>query len=195
MMDESHSVGLTSLLQRMQSGDMTVRNQLFRTAQTKLEQLARRMLRRQMYLRRWAETDDVLQNACIRLMRALDSTTPTDSREFFNLVAAMIRRELIDLARYFLAARRRDPDRLDNQPEPVAPDVDWIELDRWTALHEAVEQLPVELREVFALTLYHGWTQPEIAKLFGVDVRTVRRRWRTAIEALHQALGGAFPED
>jgi DNA-directed RNA polymerase specialized sigma24 family protein len=48
---------------------------------------------------------------------------------------------------------------------------------------------------VFGLTFCHGWTQPQIADLFGVDVRTVRRRWRAAAEALHRALGGALPGD
>ena len=28
------------------------------------------------------------------------------------------------------------------------------------------------------LTFYHGWTQAEIAELFQVDERTIRRRWQ-----------------
>ena len=59
--------------------------------------------------------------------------------------------------------------------------------------YDAVERLPVEEREVFMLAFYHGWTQAQIAELFGVDERTVRRRWRAAGEKLHAALGGELP--
>jgi DNA-directed RNA polymerase specialized sigma24 family protein len=31
---------------------------------------------------------------------------------------------------------------------------------------------------------YHGWTQVKIAELFGVDERTIRRRWATACDRL-----------
>ena len=67
------------------------------------------------------------------------------------------------------------------------------DLDRWTALHEAAERLPVEEREVFGLTFYHGWTQQQIGELFGVDERTVRRRLRRAVEELTAELGGELP--
>jgi RNA polymerase sigma factor (sigma-70 family) len=58
-------------------------------------------------------------------------------------------------------------------------------LDRRQALHEAVERLPAELREVFGLTFYHDWTQGQIAGLLGVSPRQVRRRWRDACRRLH----------
>lgn len=193
-MDESHNTGLTALLDRVRSGDAAARDHLFRTVQARLENLARRMLRRHPAVRRWTETGDVLQNAAVRLMRALEGTRVADTREFFNLAATVIRRELIDMARHFLGSRRAMPGSLDGHPEPVAADAAPAELNRWAALHEAVERLPVEQREVFGLTLYHGWAQREIANLFGVDERTVRRRWRAAVETLHESLGGEFPE-
>jgi DNA-directed RNA polymerase specialized sigma24 family protein len=67
------------------------------------------------------------------------------------------------------------------------------DLDLWSAFHEQVEWLPAEEREVVGLTFYHGWTQAQIAELFGVDERTVRRRWRRACRQLTQALGGHLP--
>lgn len=194
-MNEPKDANLTALLAQVRSGDTAVRNQLFRIAQGRLEELARRMLQRYPAVRRWTETNDVFQNASVRLMRALEGTTMADSREFFNLAAAVIRRELIDMARHFLRSRRDRVSSLDEQAEPPAADANPDDLDRWAALHEAVERLPVEQREVFGLTLYHGWTQQQIADLFAIDVRTVRRRWRAAVEELHATLGGGFPED
>ena len=67
------------------------------------------------------------------------------------------------------------------------------DLDRWAQFHTAVENLPSEQREVIGLTFYHGWTQAEIAELFQVDERTVRRRWQAACQALNETLGGQLP--
>jgi RNA polymerase sigma factor (sigma-70 family) len=60
-------------------------------------------------------------------------------------------------------------------------------------LHEAVEKLPVELREVFGLTLYHGWTQSQIAELLQISDRQVRRLWTESCRRLHTALRGELP--
>ena len=78
--------------------------------------------------------------------------------------------------------------------EAADRDDDPAELERWTRFHEAVEALPVEEREVVSLAFYHGWTHGQIAELFGVDERTVRRRWRAACLRLHDALEGHLPE-
>ena len=46
-----------------------------------------------------ADTGDVLQNSTIRLLRSLQTMRPATTRDYFNLAAVHIRRELIDLAR------------------------------------------------------------------------------------------------
>ena len=40
------------------------------------------------------------------------------------------------------------------------------------------------------LKFYHGWKEAEIAGLFQLDARTVRRRWRAACLKLHEVLRG-----
>ena len=47
---------------------------------------------------RWEQTDDVLQNALVRLCRALEAAPPEDARHFYHLAELQIRRELLDLA-------------------------------------------------------------------------------------------------
>ena len=49
-------------------------------------------------------------------------------------------------------------------------------------------RLPVREREVVGLVFYHGWTQGQVAELFQVDVRTVRRWWESAMVTLHREL-------
>lgn len=192
-----------ALLARIRAGDPAARDELIRACQDRLVRLARRMLRGFPNVRRWADTGDVFQNAAMRLLRALEQMDVADTRGLFNLAATMIRRELIDLARHFNGpegvganhashapgdAGRCVPDR----PDPAA---DPGKLERWTALHEAAERLPVEEREVFGLVFYHGWTQAQVGALLGFDPRTVRRRWQAACLALHAALDGLLPEE
>jgi hypothetical protein len=62
------------------------------------------MLRDFPGVHRWEETDDVLQNAQLRLNRALGAAQPPTVAELFRLAAAQVRRELIDLARHYSAA-------------------------------------------------------------------------------------------
>jgi RNA polymerase sigma-70 factor (ECF subfamily) len=197
-----HTAQLRGWLDRIQSGDRTARDELVRACHARLEVLARRMLRRYPFVRRWADTDDVFQGAAVRLLRAVEAVPLADTRGFLNLAAAVIRRELIDLARHFngpmgVGANHASvgPGKTDGPaaPEAEAPRERPGELDRWCALHEAVERLPAEEREVFGLTFYHGWTQAQIAELYQVDERTVRRWWKAACLALHHALGGELP--
>jgi DNA-directed RNA polymerase specialized sigma24 family protein len=45
------------------------------------------------------------------------------------------------------------------------------------------------------LIYYHGWTQAQVAELFQVNVRTVRRWWESVLVELHRMLKGASDED
>src|SRR5262249_44655981 len=88
------------LLGRLRDGDRAVRDQLLGFACERLGRLAHKMVRDFPGVARWEGTDDVLQNATLRLCRALKDATPESPRSFFNLAAVQIRRELIDLARH-----------------------------------------------------------------------------------------------
>jgi RNA polymerase sigma-70 factor (ECF subfamily) len=182
-------------LDRMQAGDAAARNELMRLVSTRLEQLARQMLRRFPNVRRFNETGDVVQGAVVRLLRSLEHVRPPSVRDFFNLAANHIRSELLDLARRHSA---RPATALTTQGgEPVAPETAseaLADLDRWYAFHDAVEQLPAEEREVVSLVFYHGRTQAQVAELFGVTERTIRRRWQAACVKLSDTLHGALPD-
>src|SRR4051812_41715731 len=80
-------------------GNETARSELIRHSCHRLEKLTRRMLRGFPHLRRWEQTDDVLQNALMRLHRALANVKPESARHFFNIAAKEIRWELLDLAK------------------------------------------------------------------------------------------------
>jgi RNA polymerase sigma factor (sigma-70 family) len=191
---------LHDYLDRYRAGDRAATDAFLRRVCGRLERLARSMLRGFPSVRRWADTDDVLQSALMRLLRTLQATRPESTRHFANLAALHIRRELIDLARHFRNRLDRPGGAADSQDgdgaaDPVDPGSDAAdELDLWTAFHEQVDQLPAEEREVVGLTFYHGWAQAQIAELFQVDERTVRRRMRSAALKLTGALGGRLPQ-
>ncbi len=188
------TVDLRRWLDRIEAGDLAARDELLRGVGKQLERLARKMLRKFPGVGRWADTHDVLQNAILRLLRALQEVRPANTREFYGLAATQIRRELLDLARHFYGPHGQGANHASLAPggasppgEPADKD-DPDDLERWCAFHEQVEQLPAEEREVVGLIFYHGWTQAQVAELLQVAERTVRRRWDAALVKLHQGL-------
>jgi len=182
------------------AGDQAARDKLITHAARRLERLTRHMLRGYAGVRRWAETDDVLQGAMLRLLRALEQVQPDNGHDFLGLATLAIRRELLDLARHFYgpqgagakhASHAGDnsaatPDRSDWTHEPSR-------LAEWRDFHEQVDRLPAEERDVVGLLFYQGLEQSEAAALLGVSVRTVQRRWHSALLKLHEVLNGQWP--
>jgi RNA polymerase sigma factor (sigma-70 family) len=168
---------LPDLLARLRGGDRGAADELLRRCRERLEAIARVMLRRFPVVAAREQTADVVQEASLSLLAALRTLDVKDTRSFYALAAEHISRRLLDLARKH---RRRD-----TPPAAEDPDTD---LDLWTELHEAAARLPVELREVFALRFYHGWTFAEIAALLGVSGATARRRWLEALAELEGQL-------
>jgi RNA polymerase sigma-70 factor (ECF subfamily) len=176
---------LTACLDRLRAGDHQARGALVTRAYNRLRLIARRQMRRFDRIRRFEDTDDVLQNAAVRLLRRLETHPPADPADFFALAAREIRRELLDLVRsHFgpLGAGHREVNRPDPGPSAGpgqsthSPD----RLSQWREFHEQVERLPDAERAVFDLLWYHGLTQPEAAAVLGVSVPTVQRRWLDA---------------
>lgn len=190
---EFHSVQLQGLLARVREGDLAARDELLRVVCQRLERLARKMLRQFPNVGRWADTNDVLQNALLRLLRSLQAIQPASTREFFGLAAAHIRRELLDMARHYDGplgvGARHESQVIDAAAVPGESDLPGdADLEKWCAFHREVEQLPVEEREVVGLIFYHGWSQQDVAALFQVTTRTVQRRWQSALRKLRKLL-------
>jgi RNA polymerase sigma factor (sigma-70 family) len=196
---------LTTCLERLAAGDLTARDEIIEVCGDRLRVLAHRMLARFPKVRRWDDTDDVFQNAAMRLHRALGEVPIDSPRSVMALAATQIHRELIDLARRYAgpssfaahhATNAGPPGPLSGSAPPGSAEA--LEpadpLDRWTQFHAAIAALPAELREVFHLVWYLDTDQKTIAALLGCSERTVKTRWREAREAVRAALGGQPPE-
>ena len=191
--EQSH---ITQNLQRFADGDRAALDDLIAAASQRLQQLASHMLSRFAGVRRWEQTDDVLQSAMLRLLRSLDDVKPRNGVEFLSLAALQIRRELLDLARHYFGPEGHGthhgnwPDGDPNAPTLIQPDAEFqpVQLAELREVHERVDELPDDQRNVVSLLYYHGLSQVEAAELLNVNVRTVQRRWQVALLELHRIL-------
>lgn len=160
-------------------------------------------LRRFPILKTFCDEEDIVQNAVIRLLRAMESSTPQSENHLQALIFTEIRREILDQAR---KAHRREPMGATvgsitpkdssweiNLDDPNTEDPDQIE--EWSAFHSRLESLPTTLREALSLSYYHQWPQSRIAELFHVDERTVRRWIRHACATLGKTFLASHARD
>ena len=202
----SQTLHIQACLDRIRGGDAAARGELLSCACDRLRNLARKMLKGYPNVRRWEQTDDVLQNAALRLHRTLQQLPVGTARDFFRLAALHIRRELLDLARHYYGPQGQgahhtswDPDgsaTAQDDSGPAAPadlSQEPSRLAAWGEFHEQIGALPDEEREAFDLLWYQGLSQAEAAELLHVSERTVKRRWLSARLALREALQGEIP--
>lgn len=167
--------------------------------------VAHRMVRGFPGVRRWDETDDVVQGAALRLARTLDCVVPVDARHVLGLIAMQVRRELVDLSRRYGGAesfaRHHETNavRIDGEIRLRSEDLidddttDLGQTGEWVRFHEAAGSLADEERELFNLVWYLGLDQEQVATTLGCSVRTVARRWDVVKRHLLRRLGGSAP--
>jgi RNA polymerase sigma factor (sigma-70 family) len=201
----NETVLIEAWIARLKAGDDQARKELINCACDRLTRLSRKMLRGFQRVKRWEATDDVVQNALMRLYRTLAEVQPATAVEFYRLAATNIRRELLDLAKHYygpqgLGANYATVEGNPNQKLGVAERAgatsaeDDGRLEAWARFHEQVEQLADEDKEVFDLLWYQQLSQAEAGELLKISERTVKRRWASARLKLHEALGGQSPE-
>lgn len=212
MSDMSEPANQTMMLQRkldeIRAGDGAAAEALMAHAYERLRRLSRKMLMNFPAVRRWEQTDDVLQDAALRLHKSVREVQPDTVRAFFGLAALQIRRTLIDLARHHMGPEGRGAHhatmaggggddgqtRGDFTARQPGDEDGPLTLMQWCEFHERAGKLPEEEREVFDQLWYHGLSQGEAAQVLGVSLRTVNRRWQSARLMLYEALGGHSPE-
>jgi RNA polymerase sigma-70 factor (ECF subfamily) len=194
------STYIQNLLDLLQAGHDSARAALLEHTLERFQQLARGMFHRQRDLRVLYETDDVIQEALVRLHRALAQVKPVAVRAFFALAARQIRWVLQDLARKVVSSRflaytgRTAPgSHPAGQGEPQDLGGEPCDLLEWADFHRKIEALPEVEREMFDLLLYQGLTQKEAADLLHLSLSTVKRRWQSARLLLRAALRGEWP--
>jgi RNA polymerase sigma-70 factor (ECF subfamily) len=189
------AAGTTTLQQLLDEAAFqngSIYDKLLEHASERLRALSRKSLRSFPRLTSLVQTDDVLQDALLRLHTSLNKVRPSSLRGFFGLAAIQIRRNLIDLTRHLLGPEgygthvRTGPISPEN--EPVVSEA----VDRWICFNDLIDTLPAEEREIVDLQFVHSMTQEEVSDLLGISLSTVKRRWisaRLKLGTLIQQLG------
>jgi RNA polymerase sigma-70 factor (ECF subfamily) len=140
-----------------------------------------------------ADAEDVVQDACVRAMRFFSSLRDDDARPW---LFAIVRNTW-----YSNVSRRtsaKEPRPL-VRPEPDQPDHALDPEERLLQQHTvalvraALEQLPVDFREVIVLREFEGLSYKDIAAVVRVPIGTVMSRLARARERLMAALKLTVP--
>jgi RNA polymerase sigma-70 factor (ECF subfamily) len=187
-------------LERLRSGDESAMDELLVHFDRRLFRLTRMMLKSYPGVHRWEQTDDVFQQASLRLRRALLAVAPGNTREFLGLAALQVRRELLNMAEAYRGwespsrgHRGRTAGANGQQYEPVDHAERPGELAEWTEFHDVVARLPEPILQVFELMWYGGLETHEVADALNIALRTVQLRWQKARMEIREALGNRLP--
>ena len=195
MSSDDHATQIQGCIDRLRSGDQSARDELLVHASDRLTRLTRKMLRDFPGVHRWEQTDDVLQNAALRLCRAWARSSrrrpPTSSGWRRRRSAASCstwpgatpaptawvphHASVAGADQASAAAAGLNPTDTTHDPDRLAA---------WTDFHREVEALPAEEREAFDLLFYQGLSQAEAAAVLDVSERTIKRRWQTGAAAV-----------
>jgi RNA polymerase sigma factor (sigma-70 family) len=184
------STELQQLIDRVPSGDSAVRRELLARSFDRLRRLTAKMLGESFpRLQAGHDLDSVVNETWIRLVRALDQTSPATVQEFFSLAAHKIRQVLLDMARQQTRLDRRNERELmtDDSAGDSALQQDTrnpLQLSMWTEFHNRVPNLPDDERQMFEMHYYLEVPQVEIARLMNITPRQASRLWVRALERL-----------
>ena len=136
-----------------------------------------------------AEAEDVVQDACIRAIRFFSALRGDDARSW---LFAIVRNSW-----YSRVSHRADkkPLPLDATDDPadraLDPEARLLQQHAVARVQEALEQLPVDFREVLVLREIEGMSYKEIAAVVQVPVGTVMSRLARARDRLAAVIGSS----
>jgi RNA polymerase sigma factor (sigma-70 family) len=187
------SVGPTTKLELLlarppEQWDGAARSQLLALAHDRLCLLARKILYEDFpRLKNLHASGSVVNEAVLRLLKALDQVHPRSTREFFLLAAQTIRWVLLDMARKARHEATGRPEAVELAADP-ARQIDPLRAAMWAELHQRVESLPEQQQSVAHCLLYLGLSQAETAHLLTLHPRQVSRLWLRARLQLAEVL-------
>jgi RNA polymerase sigma factor (sigma-70 family) len=135
-----------------------------------------------------AEAEDVVQDACVRAMRFFSSLKADDARAWLFTI---VRNTWYSrFSRGVTRAESQMPDGpvRDRPDESLDPEALLLQRDVVNRVREALDQLPVDFREVIVLRELEGLSYKEIAAVAGVPIGTVMSRLARARERLAAVL-------
>ncbi len=174
------------LVHRAQCGDRETFGELFEAHRRRL--LARIAARTGRRLQGVLDPEDVLQDTFLRAFETVRLFTPRGEDSFFRWLAAIAEHLLLN------ASRKRRPDPLVVQPEPLAsgasPSKALRREERFDRLDEALRGLPEDRRRAVLMARIEGLNAREIARRMGRSEQAVRQLLARALKQLKRTMGG-----
>ncbi len=138
-----------------------------------------------LFARQWmrssADAEDVVQEAFVRFWRKQHSI---DNRA---LLYATVRSIALDFIRRDSRRARREASAFSECEPSLEPHFE-VDDESQQALHDAVDRLPHEQREVLVMKIWNELTFIEIANVLGISQNTAASRYRYALAALKKNL-------
>ncbi|MGH2495127.1 MAG: sigma-70 family RNA polymerase sigma factor [Ktedonobacteraceae bacterium] len=134
------------------------------------------------------DAEDVVQESYLRAFKFFESFRGTDSRAW---LLAIVRNTCYTMMQQHRASEIETPfDEELHSPEPDNHDPETMLLQSISTrlLHDAIEELPVEYREVFVLRELEGLSYKEIATIAAIPLGTVMSRLARARKRLQSSL-------
>ena len=163
---------ITDILARAAGGDSAAINALIPKIYATLRRLAHRQRSREAA--HTLETTALVHEAYLLLAKQSGATF-AGRGHLYAYMSQVMRHVLVDHARRVKAQKRQAPEMAEEQEEPEILDV--------LAIDEAMSQLAAadaRLARVAELRLFADLSSPEIAKIMGVNARTIERDWLKA---------------
>ncbi len=171
-----------TLLLSWRAGDAKARDRLVALLLPDLRRIASARLRGEANSS--LATGDLVNDTMLRFFAA-GASTPTDRSHFLKLVARIMRNVLVD------HARAKNSDKRHHHKVELYTQIDGGQRLDLETLNFALIQLgtvDVELMELIEMRYFGGMTVDEVALATGCSPATVKRRWRSALAWLTDAM-------
>jgi RNA polymerase sigma-70 factor (ECF subfamily) len=189
------------LLRRVEVGDEEAIERLLQSQRVRLRKMV--AVRLDKHLTQRIDASDVVQEVLLKASGRLIEYARTRPLPFYPWLRQLAWERLVDLHRRHVTSRKRSVSReqsfslpdesamqLANQlgMSQTSPSNKLIRVEMITRLHQALETLDEDVREVLTMRYLEELSTSEIAAVLGVSPRTVQLRHRRGLEQLHGSL-------
>ena len=140
-----------------------------------------------------ADAEDVVQDACVKAIRFLSSLRDGDARAWLFTIVRNTWYSRVSRRASVMEATPLDSARDERPDEALDPEARLLQEHDVARVRAAIEQLPVDYRDVIVLREIEGLSYKEIASVVRVPIGTVMSRLARARERLLAALKPSAP--
>ena len=135
-----------------------------------------------------ADAEDVVQDACVRAMRFLSSLRDDDARAWLFTIVRNTWYSRVSRKAKATEGTRLNDGPMERPDSALDPEERLLQQHTVALVRGALEQLPVDFREVIVLREIEGLSYKEIAAVVGVPIGTVMSRLARGRERLQTVL-------